>query len=955
MTSDTINVFLEKFRSKASTNTSEGLHVSLTGKRKPLPANDTSNVLSQNDQYNKERESCDIIRLTCQVNPVCSNVLFNRVTEIVKNEGSEDVSFVNYKENFEKEVKDEGVDFWSSGTGTTIENGLETHPTNSIRDTQLSNNENGYIYHCGLDILNNHLIRSNTFKTVCPEKSTTKEFNTIADSLRNTNGEVVSETFPLPFEANVSGNEKRVNLHLYEFDDILSFKDTVKQRLITNYDGWVGFKNKSKVKSYKNKFEASESLKLEKPIMYYNGGDFIDMYPDRSLYSFVPKYNSFRKRIEKNWNYCLTYPSSSYTPSNDSEPFSDVIDYEIKSMKVACFNENTRQDNGTRQLVIYSVGKHGLDAGDYVNVYKRNSEGEVEKILDNAEVSVVVDEFTFTLFTQDVQISKNWTTIDNLPSGYSVDGKYVTNGARYYKIIGDDISNYVNIDDDAQDISYKKVVNDIECDYYVRIFSRIPNFKFASGDTSSEYEIYRDRGGYNMIDIYSNQKYDFESHISRLAFAKNIYTDEIGEIVFTDDISLSNLKDNLGRPLTEIYLTIIKNNAGYKEWYGFNNVPISINSEKVEFSHCFGKVKCGIEMNDICNDEFYTNNIRRITYSNVTPVKGRMKKMGFDVDFINGKRDLQESDEISFSDDIHYYGDISYFDNYNSIERHLQQIMHRVNTAQRESVNSSSNNFFKSYAYDEIIFDDYDANYDHKVQSFAVNNANSHNEGYYYTPHYQIQIRTFGLLNTTMPDSLKMRSLTWCEGGMVKISTLQNHYLTMGDKAVIYDRRHHKYYYCTTVDGSDITWKPDSSKVFTCKIYDKYGKPATSDQETGVPNLITGMTEIEDDSGFGNISDYTLFKLDNINAPSYARILEDGTCRVIWRNVLNNGFAVNKNEIEEYPFTNGAFYVNKRIDLYLRRQDPYSLYTLYDEEDVEGVDVDIINEDNYYKEDEVEC
>jgi hypothetical protein len=177
----------------------------------------------------------------------------------------------------------------------------------------------------------------------------------------------------------------------------------------------------------------------------------------------------------------------------------------------------------------------------------------------------------------------------------------------------------------------------------------------------------------------------------------------------------------------------------------------------------------------------------------------------------------------------------------------------------------------------------------------------------------------------------------------------------MGDKAVIYDRRHHKYYYCTTVDGSDITWKPDSSKVFTCKIYDKYGKPATSDQETGVPNLITGMTEIEDDSGFGNISDYTLFKLDNINAPSYARILEDGTCRVIWRNVLNNGFAVNKNEIEEYPFTNGAFYVNKRIDLYLRRQDPYSLYTLYDEEDVEGVDVDIINEDNYYKEDEVEC
>ena len=956
---NTISVFLESFKSKSSTNTSEGLHVSLAGRKKLLPVNDTSNVLNQNDQYTNEREICNTLRLTCQVNPVCSNVLFNRVTEVVKNEGSDNVFVINYGIGGENELngvlyKDKTMEFWTGGTmdyanGTTT----GTTVTNAIRDTQLSNSKNNFVYHCGLDFFNNHLLRSETFKCVCKPFSNTQAFNTIADQMRDVNGNVVREVLPLP----VPNNPKKIDMHLYEFDDVLSFKKCVKNKLIKRFDGWVGFKNASKIKTYKVFTDKNwdNSMEIERPIMYMSGGDFVDMYPDRSLYSFVPKYNSFRKRIEKNWNYCITYPSSSYTPSDDSEPFSEVIDYELKSMKVACFNENTRQDNGTRQLVIYSVAKHGLTVGDYVNIYKRNSVGEVEKILDNAEVTAIADDFIFTLFTQDVQISKNWITVENAVStGYTLsdDKNYVLKNNKRYKIINNGQNEtYINVDDDAQDISYKKVVNDIECDYYVRIFSRLPNFKFASGDTSSEYEIYRDRGGHNMIDIYGNQKYDFESHISRLAFAKNIYTDEIGQIVFTDDINIANIKDNLGRPLTDLYLTIVKNNSGYKEWYGFNNTPISVNSEKVEFSHCFGKVKCGIEMCHMCNDEYYPSNINRIRYDSKVPLDGSAFNMGYDIDFINGKRPEEERielDEVSFTNDIHYYGDISYFDNYNCVEKVLQPVMQRVNTAQRESVNSSSRERFSAYAYDEIAIDDYDDNENYTITSYTVNGANSHNEGYYYIPHYRIPIRTFGLLNTTMPDFLNMRSLTWCDDDFVKITTLQNHYLTMGDKAVIYDRKNHKYYYCVTVDGSNITCKKDSAKVFTCKIYDKNGE-----ESHDIPNLITGMTEAED--GFGVISDYSLFKLDNINAPSYARILEDGTCRVIWRDVLNNGFAVDKNEIEEYPFTNGAFYINKRVDLYLRRQDPYNEHDLYDEEDIEGVDVDIINEDNYYKEDEVEC
>ena len=95
--------------------------------------------------------------------------------------------------------------------------------------------------------------------------------------------------------------------------------------------------------------------------------------------------------------------------------------------------------------------------------------------------------------------------------------------------------------------------------------------------------------------------------------------------------------------------------------------------------------------------------------------------------------------------------------------------------------------------------------------------------------------------------------------------------------------------------------------------------------------------------------------MDNLNVPSYARVLRDGTCRIIWRNVLNNGFDKSDDSVEEYPFTNGAFYVNRRIDLFVRRQDPYNNYHLYNTTDIEGNITDMTKEDNYIKEADIEC
>lgn len=979
-------IFLKKFDSKSSVSNNSSINVSLDGKSKLLPFDDTSYTISAYKQYNKEREACETIRLTCQVNTICTNVLFNKITEIVKDEGSSAVTFVNYGVASGKTIgtsvlsddiiyKPKTMDFWSGNSSTyqsqdpinamsyslpissVIDNNSSYNtpqsfnevnslaPTNAIRDMQLSKTDSEgkhFVYHCGLDIFNNHLLRSKTFKPICkmPNSSFSNYhgFNTIADVMRDVNGNKVVEKVPFPINAQIDGNVKLISRHLYEYDDVLTFNDTIEDKLTNKYDGWYGFVNSAKIKSYSD-FEANEEMGIERPIMYKNGGDFIDMYPSRDLYSFVPKWNKFRDRIEKNWNYCITYPSSSTT-----DGFDDIIETNdgINALKALYFDETTKADNGTSQLVIYSIAKHGLAVGDYVNIYKTVS-GTTERVIENAEVSAIADDYIFTVFGANVQLSDSWVEItqDMISEGLTNSGTTI-NGKKYFldknkfKYFKDDKENkyfivntergydgYASFDEKALNISYKKVVNDIECDYYVRIFSRLPNFKFASGSTT-EYDLYKKDS--DVISTYQNRKrYDFESHIGRLAFAKNIYGDDIGEVVFTDDINIANLKDNLGRPLTSLYLTILKNNKGYKEWYGFGDedwTPENITSENVEFSHCFGKLTCAFDLSD---ETVYAN-----TYNSIKTINNSDLYQGIESGDIN---DRYQDTEICYDDDVNFYGDLSYYDNFNAIERHIQPVLHRFNTAQRETKKSRSTEYFNSYVYDEIYYDDYDKNDKYEIKSYAVNDCNNKNEGYYYVPHYEIPIKTFDKLNSVMPTFLTIRSLINMKDG-VKVTTLQRHFLNVGDKAMIYDIENEKYYYCTTIGSS-------SDKCFICEIYDEKGN-----RFNGIPDLFSSSP---------NITNYRLFKIDNIEIPSYAHLLKDGTCRFIWRNVINNGMNLSDKSIETYPFTNGAFYINKKIDLYLRRQDPLGKYGLYSEDDPLGKEIDFENADNYVKDTEITC
>ena len=949
-------IFLQSHLSKKSSNTSNGVNVQFKGRRKLLPTNDVSEIVSQYDQYLLERESCNKIRLTCQVNPICTNVLFNPITEIVRYEGSNNVELLNYLDGRRERIELKNTDLLYKtpdilcSSNLNGNSGSENHHTNAIRDTQLSNTKNGFIYHCGLDILNNHLIRSNTFKTICrrDKDSDSNVFNTIGDTMRDVSGNQVIETLYFPVSSSVEGHKKDVEAHIYRYDDILQFDESISNRLIKKYDGWVGFYNRSKIKSYSN-FENGDIMDIERPIMYKNGGDFIEMYPDRSLYSFVPKFNKYRNRIEKNWEYCITYPSSSTT-----EGFESIINGDLKSLKAIYFDENSQGDNGGSQLVIYGITKHGLKVGDFVNIYNTYIEdGKTvnEVVAYSAEVTNVVDDYIFILQGISSTISDTWCYLSDMTKKendnetlYYNDVGYKNHRNKYLTKSGSDnpkyyiINNkYVNLDDKAQNISYKKVVNGVECDYYVRVFEKVPNFKNASAVTSSEYDIYKNDS--ELIHEYQDKKYDFESHVSRLAFAKNIYGDDVGEIVFTDDIDISNLIDNLGRPISTLYIMFFKSNKGYKEWYGFypkyDKKNIDINSDNVTYSHCFGMLTCGYETSDesICNsdiDSIYTiNNIGD-------------SSQGISISKLNkGRGDYYHDTEIAYDVDKKFYGDICCYDGYNIVEESIQPIMHRFNTAQRESSNSLSNEFYQKFNYDNIIYDDYDINQNFTIKTDVVKNVNQKKEGYYYKPFYPIEIKTFGSLNSVSPDFLKIIGIKKYDGEngiYYSISTLSYHYLSPGDKSMIYDTEQDKYYTLVTIKNNESNYKK-----FYFVAYDEKGTEKV-------------------DLDISDYSKFKLFKIDNLEVSSHASLLKDGTCRFVWRDLYNNGFSpTSAKSTEEYPFTNGAFYINKRIDIYVRRQDPYGVYGLYDgagiDADISGDDsyTEVVSDNNYVKSDDIKC
>ena len=215
-----------------------------------------------------------------------------------------------------------------------------------------------------------------------------------------------------------------------------------------------------------------------------------------------------------------------------------------------------------------------------------------------------------------------------------------------------------------------------ETTYYLRKFRKIKMFSTQKAMENDDYELYP------------------------VGFAVTSYNDKLFQLVINEDIDIENLKDNLGRPLSEIYVTILKTDS----------------------SSTFTKVMDGIDM----------INVEGNTKTNSAPFRkvGNIRKMhtlGSDpkAPFVSHDPLDTNGNGVDINDN-EYYGDIVEYSQYETKETILAEVMHRFNTNDREVGSDIS---FSDEA-------DIPTNQSKTIEGYRL-------EGYIYKPHHKIQIRQF--------------------------------------------------------------------------------------------------------------------------------------------------------------------------------------------------------------------
>ena len=221
--------------------------------------------------------------------------------------------------------------------------------------------------------------------------------------------------------------------------------------------------------------------------------------------------------------------------------------------------------------------------------------------------------------------------------------------------------------------TFKRITQGVISQYYVRNFKALT---FA----------------YTDYDIYP------------AAFGVNYFNDNLAAFNFIQDIDVDGVVDNLGRPLSEIYLTIVKNdndadittkNAQY--WLEQQaNLPADI---KDRF---WTKIKGG----------FLTEKNTSLNYN--------IRAIG-DPDYSSSiwYENIDESDND-------FVGDIVEYNEAELLERRLEEVYHRINTIYRENLET--------------------------IASSAGETLGNKNEGYIYRPHIKLQIREFSSVINPLLD-----------------------------------------------------------------------------------------------------------------------------------------------------------------------------------------------------------
>lgn len=231
----------------------------------------------------------------------------------------------------------------------------------------------------------------------------------------------------------------------------------------------------------------------------------------------------------------------------------------------------------------------------------------------------------------------------------------------------------------------KRVFGGVPSEYYFRQFKKI-NTRNGNVIETDDYETYN------------------------TAFSENVFTDSISQFVFNEDINVDGLKDNLGRPLSEIYLTIIKTTSSLSGSTNantlFTNVSSGIESPFIERITQVGTYPYLVNF-PIINR---IHNGITIPFQTCIPLENHVS--------INDNNNIVGND--------YYYGDLVEYNILEQREIVLADIQHRFNTVNRETIANLS--YVSETGSSPILINV---------------NLGPRQEGYFYKAHYLIKTREF--------------------------------------------------------------------------------------------------------------------------------------------------------------------------------------------------------------------
>lgn len=205
---------------------------------------------------------------------------------------------------------------------------------------------------------------------------------------------------------------------------------------------------------------------------------------------------------------------------------------------------------------------------------------------------------------------------------------------------------------------FKRVVAGEESKYYFRIFKSLTNF--------DDYEIYQ------------------------LAFSNTFYNDKMTQICFNQDIDITGITDNLGRPLSELYFTFIKTDS----------------------DNTFTSVKSGVKIPFLPSLDIPNITSPNIQFRNVADINRIHNGINSPVVSHTPLENVVSINNNTF------YGDLVEYNRFELVEKVLADVHHRFNSINRE-LNSS------------LVIDS-------KTESLGPRY-----EGTYYKPHHLVRIRNY--------------------------------------------------------------------------------------------------------------------------------------------------------------------------------------------------------------------